>query len=93
MTAHDDEQLDLGLTDLRRFQRGHASFTFDAAGGLQYSGTEATVKMHPDETIPAFVARLRRDHDLQSGDVLTLLNNNGELNIARIEKKPRERAA
>lgn len=93
MSAHDEEELALGLIDLSRFERGSASFTIGADGEIIYGGTVATVKMRPGERVDLFVARLKADHDLRPGDVLELLNNGGRFDTARIEKKPRARAA
>jgi hypothetical protein len=88
MTQYDEEQLSLGLADLSRFERGATRFAI-GPNGLTYVGTEATVKMREGEGLNAFFARLRTDHDLRVGDVVTLLNNGGKLDTARIERKPR----
>jgi hypothetical protein len=94
MTAHDQEQLSLGLADLWRFERGHAAFELGDDGQLRYLGVDATVKMadeelRSEEGLISFIERLKRDHGFQRGDGLHFINNGKRIDTARILRRPR----
>jgi hypothetical protein len=88
MEAPSLESLATGLCDLRRFERGHAAFEIGVDGEIAYTGTDATVRMLPDESIPDFFDRLRRDYGLRPGDGVHLIaNGRSQLDTARVLRR------
>lgn len=89
MTTNSLNSIALGLADLGRFERGHATFELGDDDEVTYTGTEATVKMREGESLPDFFKRLRAEHGLRKGDAVQLINNGrGQLDTARVLKKP-----
>ena len=78
-----------GLATLARFERGTATFVVGDEGEFIHEETVVTIKLGHGESLEAFHQRLRRDHGLQKGDRIEILNNGGHCDTARLSLRPR----